>query len=160
MSTLRYSEALVRSAVAAFWWRTVGWKFVLAFLALAACLGYMLAVGDRSWFVGAIGTVLVLALAFAGVLYFVHLRSSLGRFRRMKAKEATLKVDSERLTLASDVGASELQWSAVGAVWQFEEFWLLFFSGAQFVTLPLADLDAKARDFIVERVRTNGGSVA
>jgi hypothetical protein len=160
LTTLRYSEALVRSAVAAFWWRTVGWKLVLAFLAVAACLGYMLAVGNRSWFVGATGAVLVLGLALLGTLYFVHLRSSLGRFHRMKTKEATLKADSNKLTLASDVGASELEWSAVSAVWRFEEFWLLFFSRAQFVTLPLADVDAKAREFIVERVRTNGGSVA
>jgi hypothetical protein len=160
LTTLRYSEALVRSAVAAFWWRTVGWRFVLAFLAVMAYFGYMLAVGDRSWIAGAVGTVLVLGFAFLVTLYFVHLRSSLGRFRRMKTKEATLKADSDKLTLASDVGASELEWSAVSAVWRFEEFWLLFFSGAQFVTLPLADIDTRARDFILERVRTNGGSVA
>ena len=120
----------------------------------------MLLVGDRSWFVGAMGAVLVLGLVFLAALYFVHLRSSLGRFHRMKTKEATLRADSEKLTLASDVGASELHWSAVSDVWRFEKFWLLFFSRSQFVTLPVADLDARAQDFIVDRVRSNGGTVA
>jgi hypothetical protein len=160
LATLHYSEALVRSAVAAFWWRTVGWKLVLAFLVLAGCLGYMLLVGDRSWFVGAMGAVLGLGLVFLAALYLVHLRSSLERFHRMKIKEATLKADSDKLTLVSDVGASELRWSAVSDVWRFEQFWLLFFSRAQFVTLPVADLDSESRNFIADRVRSNGGSVA
>lgn len=154
---LHYSESLIRSAVAAFWWRTVGLKFVLAFLSLAAGVGYLLLAGDRSWFVGAIGTVLVLALALVAALYVVHLRGSIARFRRMNAKEATLVAESDKLVLASDVGSSELRWSAVADVWRFKEFWLLFFSRAQFVTLPVADLDVGAQEFIAERVRSHGG---
>jgi len=157
--TLRYSEPLVRRAVAAFWWRTVGAGLALAFLLVAGCLAYLLSVGDRSWLVGAIGTVFVLALTFVVALYFVHLRSSLERFRRMKVKEARLVADSDKLSLTSDVGASELSWSAVGQVWRFEKFWLLFFSRAQFVTLPVADLGRDTQDFILERVRSNGGKV-
>lgn len=159
-TTLRYSQALVLRAVAAFWWRTVGWKFVLALVAVAVCLGYMLAVGDRSWFVGWIGAVLVMGLAFPALLYLVHLRGALGRFHRMRQKEATLQADSQRLTLASDAGASQVLWSAITEIWRFDEFWLLFFTRAQFVTLPLVDLDAGLQDFIVERVRSHGGRVA
>lgn len=156
---LHYTEALVRSAIAAFWWRTVGWKFVIAALAVAGSVGYLLLAGDRSWFVGALGAVLGLALVLVTALYLVHLRGSLGRFGRMKAKEATLVAESDKLVLSSDVGSSELQWSTVGDVWRFERFWLLFFSRAQFVTLPVADLDAGTQEFIVERVRSHGGTV-
>lgn len=157
---LHYTESLVRSAVVAFWWRTVGWRFLLAFVTLAGGLGYLLVAGDRSWFVGALGAVLGLALAFVAALYLVHLRGSLARFRRMGSKEATLVAESDKLVLASDVGSSELRWSAVGEIWRFDKFWLLFFSRAQFVTLPVADLDAGAKEFIEERVRTHGGTVA
>jgi hypothetical protein len=44
-------------------------------------------------------------------------------------------------------------------VWQFRDFWLLFFSPAQFITLPLADLDSEARDLILSRVRSHGAKV-
>lgn len=158
-ATLHYSEALVRSAVVAFWWRTVGWKFVVAFLALAGALGYLVLAGDRSWLVGALGAVLGLALALVVTIYVVHLRGSLQRFRRMTTKEASLTADSDKLVLASDVGTSELRWAAVCDVWRFERFWLLFFSRAQFVTLPVADLDGHAQEFIAERVRIHGGKV-
>lgn len=156
---LHYSESLVRSAVAAFWWRTVGLKFVLAFVVLTGGVGYLLLAGDRSWIVGALGAALGFGLALVTAIYVVHLRGSLQRFRRMKAKEATLVAGSDTLLLASDVGSSELRWSAVADVWRFERFWLLFFSRAQFVTLPLADLDASAQEFIAERVRNHGGTI-
>ena len=68
---LHYTEALVRSAIAAFWWRTVGWKFVIAALAVAVSVGYLLLAGDRSWFVGALGAVLGLALVLVTALYLV-----------------------------------------------------------------------------------------
>lgn len=157
---LHYTESLIRSAVVAFWWRTVGWKFLLAFFMLAGGVAYLLVAGDRSRFVGALGAVLGLALALVTVLYLMHFRGSLARFRRMGSKEATLVAESDMLVLTSDVGSSELRWSAVGEIWRFEKFWLLFFSRAQFVTLPLADLDAGAKEFIEERVRKHGGTVA
>lgn len=157
---LHYSDTLVRSAVAAFWWRTVGWQFVLAFFLVAGGLGYMLLKGDRSWLIGVLGVVLVLSFAFVVALYLVHLRSSLERFQRMKVKEATLDADSDKVVMTSDVGAFELHWSAVRDVWRFERFWLLFVSRAQFVTLPVADLPSDAQEFIMERVRNHGGKVA
>jgi len=158
-ATLHYSDALVRRAVSAFWWRTVGWQFVLAVVALAGGLGYMLLNGDRSWFVGACGVVLGLGFVLLAALYFVHLRGSLERFQRMRVKEATLEADSEKVVMTSDVGKSELKWSAVGDLWRFEGFWLLFVSRAQFVTLPVADLPQDVQEFIVERVRSRGGKV-
>jgi hypothetical protein len=39
-------------------------------------------------------------------------------------------------------------------------FWLLFLSRAQFITLPLADLDTEARSFILDRAKSHGARVA
>jgi hypothetical protein len=47
----------------------------------------------------------------------------------------------------------------VTAVRCFPEFWLMLFSRAQFVTLPLADLDIEARELILDRVKSHGGNV-
>jgi len=58
--TIRYDRRLVPSIVSTYWWHRTGWSYVAAMVVLAGFLLYLLANGDRSWFVGAIGS----ALAF------------------------------------------------------------------------------------------------
>jgi hypothetical protein len=157
---LHYSEGLIRRAVQAFWWRTTGWRYVGAFLVVLGSFSYLLWSGDRSWVVGLSGSGLVLAVAFAVALYAIHYRASVGRFRRMRKPEANIELGEERFRVSSDVGTSELAWSAVTEVWLFPEFLLLFLSAAHFITLPTADLDTNSRDFILAKARSNGAKVA
>jgi hypothetical protein len=158
--TLHYSEPLVRRAVKAFWWRTLGWRFPIAVLLVLFSLISLLASGDRSWFVGAIGAVLALGLFFAGALYLVHYRGSVGRFRRLGAPEATFEPEVDRFRVTSDAGLVEVPWTHVKEVWRFPEFWLLFVAPGQFITLPTADLDGAARELVIARVRVHGGRIA
>ena len=157
--TLHFSENLIRSAVFSFWCRTLGWVYPAAILLLGAATVALIALGDRSWYLGIFGTVLVLALTFAAALYATHRRDSLGRFRRMKSPQATLELFEEHLRVTSDVGSSEMIWKAVCDLWCFSNYWLLFFNRAQFITLPLEDLDDEARRFIIEKVQAHGGKV-
>jgi len=154
--TLRYSEGLLRRAVRAFWWRTTGWTYVAAFVLLLCSFSYLLWIGDRSWLVGVWGAVLGLAVTFGIALYAIHYRGTIGRLRRMRKPEATIELGEERFRLSSDVGTSELAWSAVTEVWSFPEFLLVFLSKAQFITLPTSDLGTQARDFILGKVMANG----
>ena len=158
--TLHYSEALVRRAVRSFWWRNTGWGFLLACLGILFGFSYGLWSGDRSWWVGLFGAGLGFVVVMAGTLYFIHARGSLARFRRMRIPEATLELGEERLRMSSDVGTTELVWSTITEVWRFPEFWLVFFSRAQFVTLPTADLDPTAREFILSKTQANGAKLA
>lgn len=157
---LHYSEALVRSAVGAFWRRVTGWRYFAAVALVLVSLIFSLASGDRSWWVGASASVLCLAAVFAVALYVVHFRGAITRLRRMKSPEATFEVGEDRFRVTSDVGSSELAWSAVTEIWQFREIWLLFLSPAQFITLPLADLDSEARDLILSCARSHGAKVS
>lgn len=159
-TTLEYSEALVREAVRAFWRRTVGVGFVVALTLLAGSLAVLLWHGDRSWFVGAIGAFLLFGLAFAALVYTVHLRNALAKFRGMGPPVATLELADDTFTVASGLGRSSLPWSAVTEVWRYPTFWLLLFSKSQFITLPLASLPADAQTFILARVAAAGGKVA
>jgi hypothetical protein len=156
---LHYSEALVRRAVRSFWWRVTGWLYVIAILLMLFSFSAALLRGDRSWWVGAIGTALVLGIIFGLTLYLVHIRGSLSRFRRMRIPEATLAYSEEGFRITSDVGSSELAWSAVTELWRFDDFWLLFLSKAQFITLPAADLDAEVRDFMLHKAQACGTKV-
>lgn len=159
ITTLRYSEPLIRAAVFAFWRRTVGVGFLVAMALLAGALGFLVWQGDRSWLVGVFGSVLAAGLGFVALLYAVHLRNGLGAFRRMGEPVATMELADASFTLASGLGRSTLPWSSVKEVWRFRSCWLLLFSKAQFVTLPLDSLPADVRRFIVERVQAAGGRV-
>lgn len=160
VATLEYTEPLVREAVFAFWRRTVGVGFLVAPGLLACALGYLLWHGDRSWLVGAMGACLLFGPGFALLLYAVHLRSAMARFRGMGAPVATIELAEASFTMSSGLGSTSLQWSAISEVWRFPSFWLLLFSKSQFVTLPLAAVPAEARSFILDRVTAAGGKVA
>jgi len=153
---LHYSEALVRRAVKAFWFRVTGWRFFIAMAVLVVFLIYFVTTGDRSWLVGVSGSVFTLGLVFAIALYFVHRRASLARFHRIRSPEATFEPGEQSFRITSDVGTTDLAWGTITEVWRFTEFWLVFFSRAQFITLPVADLDSEAREFILSRFKSNG----
>ena len=157
--TLHYTEALIRKAVLAFWLRSIGWQGFLALGLLLIYLIVQLVRGDRSWFVGANGTVIALAALMAGALYFVHYRAALARFRRLRSPEGQLEMGAETYRLSTDVGTSELAWKTITEVWSYPDFWLVFFSQAQFITFPLADFDTEAREFFLEKVRSHGGRI-
>jgi hypothetical protein len=156
---LHYSKALVLRAVRAFWYRRLGWKFFAAFFVLSAGLVFLLWGGERSWVAGLFGAGLGFEVLTATVIYVTRRRASLARYHRMSTPEATLELTEERLRMISDAGGSELAWSTITGVWRFSEFWLIFFSRGQFITLPTAGLDAASREFIVAQIKANGGKV-
>src|SRR6266536_679041 len=112
-ATLIYSEPLLRQAVFAFWRRSVGVGFVVALTVVALSLGALLAQGSASWLVGALAAVLVVGVAFAVALYFVHYRGSLRKFRAMGSPPATFRAEESSFTISSGIGTTTLQWSAV-----------------------------------------------
>jgi hypothetical protein len=64
--------------------------------------------GDRSWFVGMAGTVVMMGVFVSVAVYFVHYRASLGRFRRLKRPEALLEIDEDGFRVTSDRGSVKL----------------------------------------------------
>jgi drug/metabolite transporter (DMT)-like permease len=158
-ATLIYSTTLLRQAVFAFWRRSVGIGFFVALLIAALGLVVLVALGQSSWIIGGLAAVLVLGIAFAMVVYVVHYRRSLRKFRQMDKPRATFRADDSSFTMSSDIGTTTLQWSAVKELWQFPNVWLLLYSKAQFTTLPLACLPAETQTYIVQRVRESGGKV-
>ena len=156
-ATLEYTEPLLRSAAFAFWRRTVGTRFLVALALLACFLAFLLWRGDRSWFVGAYAAFLFLGLTFVLLVYVVHMRNALSKLRRMGAPVAQLSLEEASFTISSGLGSTTLPWSAVSEVWRYPSFWLLLFSKAQFVTIPLASVPEEAQAFLLGRVSAAGG---
>jgi membrane protein YdbS with pleckstrin-like domain len=77
-ATLIYSESLLRQAVFGFWHRSVGIGFFVALLIAALGLVVLVALGQSSWIIGGLATVLAVGMAFAIVVYVVHCRSFAG----------------------------------------------------------------------------------
>jgi hypothetical protein len=158
--TLKYSEKFIKKAIRSYWWKNIGPIFPSASLLLAAFVIYRAFDGDRSWFIGVIGAIVVIGFVVMVVSYSVHLSRSLSRLRRMKVPEATLELSEESFKVASDVGSSEMQWSFVRQIWRFEHAWLLLFTGSEFMTLPTDGLSDEAKAFILERARANDAKIS
>ena len=156
---LIYSEPVMRQAVFGFWRRTLGVSFPTAVLVLAVCLVWQIFQGERSWIVGALGTILAVGAAMMVAIYVVHYRSTMARFREMGKPEATFRADEATFTVSTGIETSTVQWRAVKEVWQFRDSWLLLFSKAQFITLPTACLPSEMQAFILDRVKAAGGKV-
>jgi hypothetical protein len=157
--TLRFSPALVRSAVFGFWWRTVGLRYLLALAAVSLCVGYLVWQGDRSWRIGALGAVLFFGVLIPAALFWTQYRQAFAKLRGMKSAEARLAVSDAGLTVSSDLGKSEIPWSTVTAVWRFPAFWLLVLSRSQFMTIPLESVPLDVRNRIMSSVEKAGGNV-
>jgi YcxB-like protein len=158
--TLHYSEKLVRNAVKAFWWRRTGWGYLFSTALLFAATAYAVWRGNRSWWVPFSGAILVFGILVAAALFIVHYRRSVGNLRRMKTPEALLELDDEHFAIRSDLGSSKLLWNAITEVWRFPTFWLLLLSHAQFLTVPTADLDSTAQEWILTRVSRAGARIS
>jgi len=156
-ATLTYSEPLIRQAVFAFWRRSLGTGVLAAVAVLIIVFCYLLFVGDRSWVVGVLASCAALAIGLPMALFAVHYSNSRQKFRAMGLPRAKLIATESSLSLSSGAGTGSFPWCAVSEVWQFPTFWLLLFSKAQFITLPLADISADAQEFILQRVRAAGG---
>lgn len=157
---LHYSEALIRRAVRSFMLRFVGWRYVAALTVTLFSTIYLFAIGDRSWFIGVAGSALALGLVVPVIVFFAHQRAALIRLRRLRKAEAIFEPNEHGFRATSDVGTMSLPWSEITAVWCFPNFWLLFFSTSEFITLPLADLNSEAREFILAQVRSHGIKVS
>jgi hypothetical protein len=157
--TLRYNESLIKRAVLRYWWRQIGVGYILALVILAVCIATLIANGNTSWLVGAMATILAMGIFVMIALYTVPYRNALRKLKTMGDPKATLILADSSLTMSSGAGSSTVPWSSVTEIWQFPDFWLLFFSKSQFSTLPLADFSSEARAFFVEHLEASGGKV-
>jgi hypothetical protein len=158
-TTLEYSVPLLREAVAGFWRRSGGLGMPIALLICTGVLVVLLAQGDRSWVVGALGAVVAFSTAFLVAIYIVHYRNALQKLRDMGSPRATFKASVDSFTVSSAVATSTVPWSSVTRIWKLRNCWLLLFSKAQFMTLPLASVSQDLQSFVVERVAAAGGTI-
>jgi hypothetical protein len=149
---VRYTEPLVRAAVRAFYWRTLGerfgWPGLLAFVGGSSALAFLIFAGDRSWVVGFAGACFLICAFILVWGYIAHFRNTAARFRRMSNPQGHFIFRDDDFTIASDAGSATLRWSSVREVWAFPKFWLVLLSRSQFVTFPIEGVSDEVLRFI------------
>jgi hypothetical protein len=159
-ATLLYSEPLLRKVVFAFWRRTVGISFPIVLVVFAALIALAASQYGMNWYLATLAALAVLGTLLIAAIFVIHYRHTMARFRKLKEPRATLTINGDQFTVTSDLGSSTMAWRVVSEVWCFPEFWLLMFSRAQFMTLPLEGLPVEMQNHIAERVEAAGGRVA
>jgi hypothetical protein len=158
-TTLLFSEQIIRQAILGFLRRSLGTSFFVALMALAIYFGWLVVQEADTWHTGMAGAFLFVGIAGAVMVYFIHYRASLRRFREMGNGQATFRADASTFTIVSAIGTTTLQWSAVKELWRLSGAWLLLYSKAQFSILPLHCLSPEMQAFIVQRVQSAGGKI-
>jgi hypothetical protein len=156
---LRYDKALIRSAVTAYWRRTVGQRLPWVCLAMGGFLVYLLVQGQRSWVEGVLGATLFFACAMMVAVFAVHYRNGLAKLRDMREPVAQLRVDEAGFAVESLAGQAALPWSAVQALWRCDGFWLVLLSPAQFITVPTRTLGPDMQAFVLSQVSAVGARI-
>jgi hypothetical protein len=159
-ATLKYDERLVNRAVRSYWRRSLGLSVLVCVPLICIFLAIHVASGDRSWYMGLLAGAAILGVGMPMLVYWVHYRNSMAKFRAMKQPVATFVADEESFTLAADHGSSTLKWDAINEIWDFQDFWLLLFSKAHFATIPLEGVSEEMRTYVLEKVKRGGGRVA
>ena len=144
------------AAVRAFWFRVVlrrlGWKYLLALVLIGIATAQRISAQDQSWYLPFLLGALAFAILFVFAVYFVRRYQALARFRQMRSPQAVFIFRDEDFTVSSDLGSSTLPWRTVTDIWRYPDFWLVFISRGQFLTLPLSTVTSATREFISSRV--------
>ena len=156
---VRYSEALIKRITRRFWVRFIGWHGFAAVGLMSAALAYLVAVGDRSWYVPAFGAVLAVGVFVGTAVYFVYRQRAMSTLQRMADPTAIFTFSDSGFSSRSELGGGDLSWRAVTQVWAFPEAWLLFVSKGIYVTIPTESLPEGTRQLIRAKVREQGGKV-
>jgi len=151
-----YSDRLIRSVTRQFLRRYLGLDYFVALALLAAALVYMISVGDRSWYVGVAGSMLVLGLAVAVAAWVTYHRRAFATLHRMATPEVNFVFDDDGIAFASDLGEGRIKWNALREIWCLSDAWLIFVDRGVYSTLPAECLTGDIREFIGAKTREHG----
>jgi hypothetical protein len=100
------------------------------------------------------------AFGLAGAsVFFVHWARARHGLAALDPPESTWILTEDTVGQESSLGKSAIPWDGLGAVWRFDDLWLLIWGRDVYSAIPTSQLPAEARVFIVRRVRDTGGVV-
>ena len=158
--TVVYTRDLIKLAVWKTWIHNRSGKQTVAFVFCCAACVLLLIEGERSWFVGFLATAAALLLIANLAEYRLDASRATAKFDRAET-DATRQFafTDANIKITSDSGQTEFSWKTIKKVWRYPTMWLILVRNEGFFTLPNANLDDKLENFIIGKVRENGGKV-
>ena len=154
--TIQYDETVMRGAVNTFMKRRllsgIGVLGMLAIAVTVATLASLLWQGDRSWVVGAIGTVLVLFVAVFGSIWRWRRVEMRAKLAAIPSKQAIVTLTDASIAIETEAGGTSLPWTTFTELWKLERCWLLFLAHNSFVTLPTDGVAGDILELIESRL--------
>ncbi len=165
--TINATEAYLMLGQRRYWLRRLGWWQVnvmpvilgpMLFVVLVSCFPFRLT--ERPWL-----TLLLLVVCCAIPVGFrLGLQMWTTRaIRRAIAKwgeyQATIRLTDASVYDRSPYAEHDYPWDKFEQVWRFDDVWLLFLSPRLFYLLPADQITPEVGEFIVGKVRENGGKV-
>ena len=154
-----YDREIIAEAARHFSLRSIRWDGFVVFLVLVGLLGYWIASGDRSWWVGALGAITVLGAVVGIATFVVPYRRSVARFERMPSRTGEFVFSERGIVTIADLGRQEFSWRLVDRVWIYPHLWMILLRDANYMTLPTPNLNEETRAFITDQVKRNGGRI-
>jgi hypothetical protein len=141
-----YTETMLRRAVRLFVWRGVmrrrGWLWLAAIILLI--FGIASSWSERpSWVLAINIAAMALVPLFFLLVWRAHFANTVGKFRSMASPTAEFIFRDRDMTASSEFGSTTLPWERFVEVWETPEFWMMFLTPSQFITLPVKDLPEK-----------------
>ncbi len=156
---LIYSEKLIKDTVKKCWLRQIGPFFFVVLSALTIYEIYLIFSGDRTWYVGLIGAVVIIGAITIFSSYIVQINRALSRLKRMGNPRALFEYSDSNFKVSSDIGASEFKWSIISKLMCLDKAWVIYFSENETMTLPISNINKETQEFILSKVEENKGKI-
>ncbi len=158
---LTYTKGLVQRGVRCYCMRSFDvryWGLLLLVVAASAAY-FFLALHVEAWILTIMGVSVALGLVFPILVYAVHYRTSIRRFRQMSEPTVHFIAEADTFTFSSSSFTAELSVGVVTAIWKCSSDLWVIASERGFNVLPIESVSQTMRAFIEECVRNAGGQV-
>ena len=158
--TAIFTRDIIKIAVWKTWIHNRSGKQTVVFVFCCAACVFRLIEGERSWFVGFLAVCGALLLIINLADYWLDASRETAKFDRAET-DATRQFafTDANIKIISDSGQAEFAWKTIKKVWRYPTIWLILVRNEGFFTLPNANLDEELENFIIGKVRENGGKV-
>ena len=149
---LTYTEELTKKSVLYYCWSVTGRLFILALILLVLSLAFLLQYDGSSLVTTLVTFTLIWVPAFLGFLYYVSLKRALTKFRNLPDGKALFGMTADHFSLKVGGASTDLPWTAISRVYQYQDFWIIMLRPRGYFTLPTHNLMPEDKTYILSRI--------
>ena len=159
--SIRLDRKTMESVFRRVYFRKSRWSFATFAIVSAVFFYVEWSLGNlsylSSWLI--LAAYVLFMFAYFAFRYAKTMRLAKSNIEKWGDREVVYRVTDEGLQVTAPQGSSLTPWKACDALWIYQDVWLLFIDPINCHVLPAAGLTGEAGEFLVQKVRENGGKV-